>query len=111
LNKIDRLEDGSEAKKSLSGFSDVVAVSALTGEGIEELLPAIHRKLFESYESIKVMLPYQQGALLAMFHEQGQVEQVEHTRKGVILSGRIPGRLLARYKAFEFDGRVEEDEE
>jgi GTP-binding protein HflX len=63
----------------------------------------VHSKLFESYEPIEVMLPYQEGALTAIFHEQGQVEQIEHTREGVRISGRIPGRLLAQFKDFRED--------
>ncbi len=104
LNKIDRLSEASAAQQQLdlAGFSDTVAISALTGEGIEELLPAIHVKLYELYEQIDVLLPYSQGALTALFHEQGQVEQVEHSREGIRLVGKIPGRLLARYKEYTY---------
>jgi GTP-binding protein HflX len=108
LNKIDRLGAAADMQAHLDGFSDTVAVSALTGEGIDELLSSIHRKLFESYQPIEVMLPYQEGALTAIFHEQGQVEQIEHTREGVRISGRIPGRLLAQFK--DFEERDEEEE-
>jgi GTP-binding protein HflX len=102
LNKIDRLADPSEAQDTLLDFSDTVAVSALTGNGIDSLLENIYRKLFESYEPVEVLLPFQEGALLAMFHEQGQIEQIEHTREGVRIVGRIPGKILAKYKPFEF---------
>ena len=101
LNKIDRLESPETANEILAGFSDTVAVSALKGEGIDELLAAVHRKLFEAFEFVEVMLPFQEGALIAMFHEQGQVEKVEHTRDGVIMSGRLPGRIKAQYAPFE----------
>lgn len=111
LNKIDRLGPAADMQTHLEGISDTVAVSALTGEGIDELLSAIHRRLFESYEAIDVMLPYQEGALTAIFHEQGQVEQIEHTREGVRISGRIPGRLLARFKDFTEQDDFEVDGE
>ncbi|MEX1248432.1 MAG: GTPase HflX [Anaerolineales bacterium] len=101
LNKIDRLGDPQAAQEALNEFDDAVAISALHGQGLEELLAAVGRKLFETLAPIEVLLPYEQGALIAMFHEQGQVERVEHTRKGVRLSGRLPGRLLARYSRFE----------
>ncbi len=101
LNKIDRLESPETANEILAGFSDTVAVSALKGEGIDELLAAVHNKLFEAFEFVEVMLPFQEGALIAMFHEQGQVEKVEHTRDGVIMSGRLPGRIMAQYAPFE----------
>ncbi len=101
LNKIDRFDDTDKAKAALEEFDDAVAISALTGLGMENLLPSIHRKLFEAFAPIKVQLPYQEGALLAIFHEQGQVEHIEHTREGVVVDGRIPGRLIARFRPFE----------
>jgi GTP-binding protein HflX len=101
LNKIDRLNAPEGAKQSLEGFSDTVAVSALKGQGMEDLLAGIHRKLFEAYERVQVELPFKEGALIALFHEQGQVEQIEHTRKGQIITGRVPVRLVARFRPFE----------
>ena len=55
----------------------------------------------EAYELIEVQLPFKEGALIALFHEQGHVENVEHTRSGVVISGRLPTRLVARYRPFE----------
>ncbi|MEX2160865.1 MAG: GTPase HflX [Anaerolineales bacterium] len=101
LNKIDRLGDPSAAQRSLNEFDDAVAISALHKRGLEGLLTAVGKKLYELLAPIEVLLPYEQGALIALFHEQGQVERVEHTRHGVRLSGRLPGRLLARFSAFE----------
>jgi GTP-binding protein HflX len=102
LNKIDRLNDSQAAKASLAGFDDTVAISAMTGEGIDLLLLNIHRKLFEAFEAISVRIPYSEGGLIAIFHEQGQVEQVEHTREGVVIVGRLPGRLVAHFRPFIF---------
>lgn len=100
LNKIDRLQDPEAARAALQDFEDAVAISALEGKGLEDLLAAVSRKLYENLSPIEVLLPYEQGALIALFHEQGQVERIEHTRKGVQISGRLPGRLLARYDPY-----------
>jgi GTP-binding protein HflX len=110
LNKIDRLESRQSAQTLLEDFLDTVAISALTGEGKEELLAATHKKLFESFAPLDVLLPYSEGGLSALFHEQGQVEEVEHTKDGVRIVGRIPGRLLARFKEYEDAPEVEEEE-
>ncbi len=105
LNKIDRLHDPKAAQEALDEFEDAVAISALKGQGLDELLNAVGRKLYETLTPVEVLLPYEQGALIALFHEKGQVERIEHTRKGVKLSGRLPGRLLARYSAFVKKGK------
>ena len=98
LNKIDRLSNPSAARDMMEHFPNAVALSALTGEGIGDLLIALKNTLYESFITVKVRLPYKQGQLIALFHEVGQVERLEHGRKGVLIQGRIPGRLLAQYK-------------
>lgn len=100
LNKIDRLKDPSRAKDALMGFPNAVAISAKTGQGVDDLLNSVRQQLFENFVPIRVNLPYDQGGLISGFHENGQVEQVQHIRKGVKIQGKIPGRLLARYSPY-----------
>lgn len=100
LNKIDRLQHPESAAQAMSGFQNAVAISALTGEGIPVLLEAVNHYLFEDLISVNVRLPYQQGNLISQFHELGKVEKVSHFHGGVIIQGRLPGRLLARFKPY-----------
>ena len=104
VNKIDRLKEPNRARLVLENFSNAVAISALTGEGIPDLLIKINQHLFDTYTPIHVKIPYQNGGLIALFHEQGQVEREEHGMGGVVLEGRIPGRLLAHYRPYEKKG-------
>ncbi len=109
LNKIDRLGDPDKARRAMDDFPNAVAVSALTGLGIPDLLQAVSEVLFEKYSTIFVRLPYQQGNLISMFHELGQVERVEHVRGGVEILGKLPGRLLAVYHPYLVKGRGKQD--
>ncbi|MBI3159912.1 MAG: GTPase HflX [Chloroflexi bacterium] len=101
LNKIDRFENPDEQAQAQSDYPDAIPASALTGAGMDGLLAAVHRKLYEAFTPVSVHLPFQEGALIALFHEYGQVEKVEHTRRGVRMEGRLPGRLLARFAPFD----------
>lgn len=103
LNKIDRLTQPELLGSSFAKFRDGAKVSALKRQGLGELLDAVNRKLYETYTPVSVHLPYREGALIALFHEQGQVERAEHTRSGVRIEGFIPGRLQARYRSFEIE--------
>lgn len=105
LNKIDRLPDPEKAAQSIEVFKNSTAISALTGAGIPRLLGRISEQLFESFTSIQVQLPYKEGGLISTFHEFGQVDSIEHVRGGVVIRGRLPGRLVARFKAFVYNGR------
>ncbi len=103
LNKSDLLRSPENAREILKRFPKAAAISAKDGTGIKELLQMLRAELYESYTPIHVRLPYQQGALISLFHELGQVEQVDHERGGVIMRGRIPGRLLAQFIHFELN--------
>lgn len=109
LNKIDRLEHPENAQLALQDFPNSVAISALTGLGIDDLLSAVSQQLFEKFSTVSVRLPYQQGALISQFHELGQVDRVEHVRGGVELHGRLPGRLIARYRPFIIGNRKDRE--
>ncbi len=111
LNKVDRLRNPEAAKEVASRYSKAVTISSLNGSGIEDLLTVVQAELYETYKPIHVKLPYQQGALISLFHEAGQVEFIEHGRGGVYMQGRIPGRLLAQFNPWQVNGHIPEPEE
>jgi GTP-binding protein HflX len=100
LNKIDTLPNPEAAQSSLTHFPKAVAVSALRGTGMPELLRMVEEELFENYSKLSVQIPYTEGQLISLFHEQGHIDRIENNRKGVFIQGLIPGRLLARYASF-----------
>lgn len=101
LNKVDRLKDPNAARAVLENYPQAVAISATKGIGITELMSKVAQELYETYTPIQLWLPYQQGQLLSLFHEAGQVEKIEHGRGGVLIAGRIPGRLVAQFKEYQ----------
>jgi GTP-binding protein HflX len=100
LNKLDRLKDPESARQALRDFPESAAISAMTGQGLPELLKMIEAELFETYIPVTVRLPYLQGQLISLFHDQGQIQRVENERGGVLIQGNLPVRLLARYQQF-----------
>jgi GTP-binding protein HflX len=100
LNKIDLLDGGQQANESLHSFHDAVAISAISGDGLNLLLERIDDVLYRTYVSVSIKLPYAQGQLISLFHENGQVDQIKYGEKGVELKGRLPIRLLARYQEY-----------
>lgn len=109
LNKSDRLNHPENAREILESFPKSVAISALAGAGITDLLQLVHEELFEAYTAIHVRLPYKEGALISLFHELGLVDRLEHERGGVVMQGRIPGRLLAQFSPWGVKPKQSED--
>jgi GTP-binding protein HflX len=100
LNKIDLLNDSKGARHALEYFPNSVAISALTGEGIVDLLTKVNDVLFENYIDLSVWMPYKEGGLISLFHEQGQVDKIEHGDGGMQITGRLPERLSARFAQY-----------
>jgi len=101
LNKIDLLADPRTALDWVDDFERAVPVSAVTGVGLSSLRSALEQELLEGMAPIDVMLPYDQGRMISLFHEQGAVEAVEHLRSGVHMRGRIPRPLLSEFEPFQ----------
>ena len=100
LNKIDNLPENNVLQEISDDFPKAVAVSALKGTGMAELLKMIEVELFENFVDASVQIPFTEGQLISLFHEQGHVKRVEHNRKGVFIQGQLPGRLLAQFTPF-----------
>ena len=98
LNKIDKLS--SSPSFNFEPFAKALRVSAKTGDGLAALIDQVKDELYENFVSIRLFLPYQEGNLISVFHESGQVEEITHVRGGVRIAGKIPGRLYTRYAPF-----------
>ena len=101
LNKADQLTPEQITRLQKENFPHSVAISALTGAGMEELMKHVDHVLFQSMLPLKVKLPYANGQLISLFHESGLVERIKYGSKAVEITGRIPGRLYARFQQFE----------
>jgi len=100
LNKIDKLDDPEKAHQIAVESSCAVAISARQGIGLDNLLQRVEQILYESLIPVQVRLPYRAGELIAVFHQQGVVEMERHEEQGVILAGRLPGRLTAIFRPY-----------
>jgi GTP-binding protein HflX len=100
LNKIDRINNSIAANLSIPEWAKAIPISAMSGQGINELLQRIRQELFETLVPIDVKLPYIQGQLISLFHQSGQIEKIEHGIGNVRIKGNIPGRLVSKYLPF-----------
>ena len=100
LNKIDLLDQESRdvifARAARHG--NQVPVSAISGEGLEELLALLARRLGEYKDVVEIAVPHDNGAAQAWLYDHGEVlsrrddEQVAHLRVS------LDAGELARYE-------------
>ncbi|MFP4343871.1 MAG: GTPase HflX [Anaerolineales bacterium] len=101
LNKIDRLNDPVAACGSLCDLPDSVAISARTRNGLPELLAQIEEVLEEEMVSVEVLVPFERGDLVSLFHERGLIDSEEHNAQGTQIRGRLPYELEPHFAEFE----------
>src|SRR5919108_4084166 len=99
LNKADVLDD--ERREELRfAHPDGIAVSALTGDGLDELGECIEHAFRETLRPVDLLLPFDEGGRLAELHEvAGDLERVD-TAEGVRVRGRVPATVAERYARF-----------
>ncbi len=101
FNKIDQCEGRlPDEVTGLAEEMEAVPISALTGLGLPELMQKVEAELYAKLVPIKVTLPYRAGQFIALFHEQGVVEHTEHLETGVLIEGRVPQRVVERFRPY-----------
>ena len=78
----------------------VVLVSALTGEGLPELLQVLEDEVPRPDVRVSVVLPYDQGSLVSRIHSEGEVLTEEHLETGTRMEARVGPSLAAELNAY-----------
>ncbi|MBF9073778.1 GTPase HflX [Streptacidiphilus fuscans] len=77
-----------------------IAVSARTGQGMDELLELIESELPRPSIEITALVPYTRGDLVARVHRDGEVLSEDHTGEGTLLKARVLADLAAELERF-----------
>lgn len=98
LNKTD-LADAVTLAALRTGLPGAVAVSACTGEGIEELRARIEQMLPHPQVSIDVVVPYCRGDLVSRVHAEGEIDTVDYVETGTHVVARVGAALAAEIES------------
>jgi GTP-binding protein HflX len=99
FNKTDLLEPAArDAAFAVPAIAGRVAVSALTGFGMDTLRAEIAALLASMWVEVDVALPYAAGELLARVRERGAVE-LEYRERDVRVTGRVAPALAGELDA------------
>ena len=94
-NKADLVD-----KTDIPVGDDVVAISAATGKGMEQLLAAIEKALGQARHHVVVCLPYSMGGMVETLHNNAQVKGVDYTADGIEIETILDDILYGRLKEF-----------
>jgi GTPase len=100
LNKIDEV-DPLRRRRLANRFPGSLEISALTGEGLDELRARVAERFGERLRPVRLLVPYDQGRVLAELYELGApIEERLDTSEGVIVVARLPHREVARFAPY-----------
>ncbi len=105
LNKIDLLdEEGAAAVNAASREPLSVAVSALTGQGVDDLLKLIDSLIVDDERGVTLDIPAGEGEAMAWLHANAHVRKREDGEDGIVhleigMTPMMTGRFEKRFPA------------
>ena len=80
--------------------SDKVAISAANGYGLDALKGAIETQLGRGKHHVKLLLPYQQGSMVAALHDTAQVLSSEYADNGIQIDAVLDETLFGKLRQY-----------
>lgn len=103
MNKVDLLDD--EARRELTfRHPDAVQVSAVTGEGLDDLAEAIEARFLATLRTMELLVPYEEGGSLSELHDVAGEMERDDTAEGVRVKARVPAGVAPRFERFAVNG-------
>lgn len=83
---------------------ETVYLSALTGEGLDELESSIEKVLREQKMALRYVFPYQEVSKVQMIRKYGELLSEEYLEEGILVKGYVPVRIYEKL----FEGREDD---
>jgi GTPase len=102
LNKMDQVSEPDGLQLSgIAATLPAVRVSAIRGTGIEALLQCISQSLVKQFIALDVLIPYDRGDLVALFHRYGTIDREEYEEEGTRICGSVPQNHSGPFYTFQ----------
>lgn len=101
FNKVDLLDDPTQARRLVAEWEDSVAVSALDGTGIPDLLELLSKRVQHRLGRVRALVPYDQSALVEACYRNGRVLSCEYGEEGILIEAELNQELRGRLAPFE----------
>jgi GTP-binding protein HflX len=99
LNKID-LVAPERARVLRMRFPSSIAISALDGSGLSDLLDVLATTVAQKFVPVTVEIPYSEAGLVSLFRSRGMIEREDHGAAGTVITGKLPVTLLPSFQQF-----------
>ncbi len=101
LNKIDRVEDEGLLADLRARFPDALEASAVTGEGLVEVVAKFAEFLSDRVVRLNFRIPQARGDISGLIHREGKVISTDYEGNDVLLTAVVPKDLAGRVAEFQ----------
>ncbi len=89
FNKIDAAQNRDAVRDVAENHPDAVMISALTGEGIDDLLDKINKVISDRLGTIHALVPYSEANLVERAYDFGRVLKKEYRDEGIYIEAEV----------------------
>jgi GTP-binding protein HflX len=100
FNKIDRVTNPALIEFCLRKYPHSVAISAVTGEGLDQLFSEIEHQVKSWRLRVKLRLPNHLTALVAELYRVGRVLDISYQGDTISLTAHVPPQLQGKVKPY-----------
>src|SRR5439155_3409850 len=100
FNKIDNLPNRELVDSYLRRFPGSVAISARTGEGVNNLVQALENALASWRLRSRLRIPSNESALIAEIHRVGHVLELRYEGNDALIIAHVPPELAQKLERF-----------
>jgi len=98
-NKVDLCADPEFVRQVAAGRETTVCISALTGEGLEDLAAVLETQLAGQMTLQRWLVPYSQGEVVAELHQQASIVSETYVQDGTLITAFCPPSLAMRLRS------------
>ncbi|EAX48575.1 small GTP-binding protein [Thermosinus carboxydivorans Nor1] len=99
FNKIDKIENPNIIAR-LVRESGSVAISALTGLGIDSLLEQVQNKLRIITTDVCLVIPYSETGLVSQLYDLGSVISIDYKTENIVVHAQLPLQYRKRFEPY-----------
>jgi GTP-binding protein HflX len=100
LNKVDKLQEKGKIIYFRTRFTKTVSISALTGEGFEELRAMMLDELSKMRKKVVLRVPQSDFQVVAEVMQKGNILKKEYDENDIVLEVELPHDLYGRFERY-----------
>ncbi len=103
FNKIDAMEDQTMLRQLVAEYPNSVAISALNGDGIPDLINHLKAMSQQYLGAVKALVPHDKASLIQDCYRYGRVLKVDYRDEGIYVEAELASEMRGLLNDYAID--------